>query len=148
PRQSARAIIPTVITQIVSGCNKIKLGALHPTRDFNYVWDTVAGFIAVAEAEETIGEVINCGSNYEITMGDTVKLIAELMETEIDIEIDKERLRPNKSEVERLWADNSKLERLTGFKPTVNIRDGLKKAIDWFSESENIKQYKANIYNV
>ena len=108
----------------------------------------MAGFIAVAEAEETIGEVINCGSNYEITMGDTVKLIAELMETEIDIEIDKERLRPNKSEVERLWADNSKLERLTGFKPTVNIRDGLKKTIDWFSESENIKQYKANIYNV
>lgn len=148
PRQSARAVIPTVIAQIAAGHRRIKLGALHPTRDFNYVLDTVKGFIAVAESEQTVGEVINCGSNYEISIGDTVKLIAQLMGADIEIETDGIRLRPEKSEVERLWCDNTKIERLTGFKPAVTLRQGLEKTIEWFTDPANLKKYKADIYNV
>lgn len=152
PRQSARAFIPTVITQIASGKRKIKLGALHPTRDFNYVMDTVRGFIAVAESERSVGEVINVGSNYEITMGDTVNLIAGLMGTEIEIETDAVRLRPEKSEVERLWADNSKAKTLAGWEPAFGGKDGLSRGlaetIAWFTKPENLKNYKADIYNI
>jgi dTDP-glucose 4,6-dehydratase len=148
PRQSARAVIPTIITQIKNGQRKIKLGSLHPTRDFNYVADTVSGFIAVAESELSVGEVINCGSGKEISIGDLVKLIAELMGADVEIETDEVRLRPEKSEVERLLCDNSKLTEFTGFKPGVSLREGLSLTIDWFCDPDNLKLYKAGIYNV
>jgi NAD dependent epimerase/dehydratase len=148
PRQSARAVIPTVITQIAAGNRQIKLGALHPTRDFNYVLDTVQGFITVAESEKTVGEVINCGSNHEISIGDTAKLIAEIMGADVEIETDEIRFRPEKSEVERLWCDNAKLERITGFKPKTTLREGLEKTIEWFVDPINLKRYKTEIYNV
>ncbi|CAI6084351.1 NAD-dependent 4,6-dehydratase LegB [Cohnella sp. JJ-181] len=152
PRQSARAIIPTVITQIASGKREIKLGALHPTRDFNYVADTVRGFIAVAESEQSVGEVINIGSNYEVSMGDTVSLIARIMEADIEIVTDEARLRPEKSEVERLWADNAKAERLTGWKPQYGglegLERGLRETVAWFSKRENLASYKADFYNI
>lgn len=119
PRQSARAIIPTVITQIASGKDVIELGALHPTRDFNYVEDTVRGFIAMLKSPNAVGEEINIGSNYEISIGETVELIADVMGRSITIQTAEERIRPDKSEVERLWADNSKAERLWGGSPNI-----------------------------
>lgn len=152
PRQSARAVIPTVITQIASGSRKIKLGALNPTRDFNYIKDTVNGFIAIAESEQTIGEVINIGSNYEISIGDTVNLIAEMMNVEILIESDFQRIRPENSEVERLWADNAKAKKMAGWKPAYGqiegLRRGLKETIDWFNNPDNLRQYKPGEYNI
>ncbi|KPK11538.1 MAG: NAD-dependent dehydratase [Acidithiobacillales bacterium SG8_45] len=148
PRQSARAVIPTAITQIAAGHREIKLGALSPTRDFSYVLDTVQGFISVAEADNTLGEVINCGSNFEISIGDTVKLIAELMGADIEIKTDDIRVRPELSEVNRLWCDNQKIERITGFKPKTTLRQGLEKTIEWFTDSENLKLYKPDTYNV
>jgi NAD dependent epimerase/dehydratase len=152
PRQSARAVIPTIITQIASGQKRIKLGAVHPTRDFNYVKDTVSGFIAVAESEKSIGEVINIGSNYEISIGDTAQMIAEVMGTEIEIMTDDARVRPKLSEVERLWADNTKARRLLGWQPAFAGRDGLKRGlgetIEWFTNSENLALYKAGVYNI
>jgi dTDP-glucose 4,6-dehydratase len=152
PRQSARAFIPTVITQIASGQRKIKLGALHPTRDFNFVIDTVRGFISIAESEQSVGEVINIGSNFEVSMGDTVKMIAEIMGVDIEIKTDEIRLRPEKSEVDRLWADNSKAKKLTRWEPTYGgkegFRRGLAETIAWFIDPANLKQYKTGIYNV
>lgn len=152
PRQSARAIIPTVIIQIANGKRKIKLGALHPTRDFNFVMDTVRGFISVAESEKSIGEVINIGSNFEISIADTVQLIAEVMGVEIEIETEQVRLRPEKSEVDRLWADNSKAKNLTGWEPVYGGREGFKRGlvetVAWFTKPENLRSYKAGIYNV
>ncbi len=148
PRQSARAVIPTIIAQIKNGQRKIKLGALHPTRDFNYVADTVSGFLAVAASPKSVGEVLNCGSGKEISIGNLVALIAQLMGVDIEIETDDIRLRPNKSEVERLLCDNSKLAEFTGFKPEVSLREGLSRTIDWFSSPNNLKRYKAGIYNV
>ena len=152
PRQSARAVIPTVITQIASGSRKIKLGAMHPTRDFNYVKDTINGFISVAESDKTAGEVINIGSNYEISIGDTVKLIAELMNAEIVIDTDAQRIRPENSEVERLWAENAKAKKLTEWQPAYGQREGFKKGlqetIDWFINPENLRQYKPGEYNI
>lgn len=152
PRQSARAVIPTIITQIANGKKKIKLGSITPTRDFNYVKDTVGGFLAVAEAEKAVGQVTNIGSNYEISIGDTVRLIAEVMGTEIEIETDENRLRPEKSEVERLWADNAKAKKLLGWEPDYGGRDGFKRGlqetIEWFTNKENLKQYKADVYNI
>jgi dTDP-glucose 4,6-dehydratase len=152
PRQSARAVIPTIITQIARGERTLKLGAIHPTRDFNYVADTVEGFIAVAESEKSIGEVINIGSNYEISIGDTVRMIAEVMGAEVEIETDDVRLRPEKSEVERLWADNSKAAGLLGWKPKYAGLDGLKRGLsetaDWFKNPANLRNYKSDIYNI
>lgn len=152
PRQSARAFIPAVITQIASGKRRIRLGALHPTRDFNFVMDTVRGFIAIAQSEQSTGEVINIGSNFEVSMADTVRLIAEIMKVDIEIETDEARLRPEKSEVERLWADNSKARKLTGWEPayagTEGFRRGLAETIAWFTKPENLKDYKADIYNI
>ncbi|CAK8719139.1 Nucleoside-diphosphate-sugar epimerase [Candidatus Electrothrix gigas] len=148
PRQSARAVIPTVISQIANGQRRIKLGALHPTRDFNYVADTASGFVAVAESSSSVGEIINCGSGKEISIGDLVTLIAELMGVEIEIDTDDIRLRPAKSEVERLLCDNTKLFNLTGFKPAVSLREGLTLTIEWFRHTNNLKKYKAGIYNV
>lgn len=148
PRQSARAVIPTVITQIASGAKEIKLGDLTPTRDFNYVEDTCRGFIAIAEEDNTIGETINIGSNFEISIADTLNLIKEIMGSDIQFVSDSMRLRPKKSEVFRLWCDNTKIEKLTGFKPKIEIREGLKRTIDWFNEPSNLSGYKSEIYNV
>jgi NAD dependent epimerase/dehydratase len=152
PRQSARAIIPTVITQIAGGKREIKLGALHPTRDFNYVADTVRGFITMAEADSAVGEFINIGSNYEISIGETVELIAEVMDADITIVTDQERMRPAKSEVERLWADNSKAKRLLNWEPLYGGREGLKRGLKdtvaWFTQQENLRLYKTGIYNI
>lgn len=152
PRQSARAVIPTIITQIANGKRQLHLGALHPTRDFNYVADTVAGFIAALEAERGAGEVINIGSNFEISIGDTVKTIAEVMSAEIEIVTDTERLRPEASEVERLWASNAKAKAMLGWQPEFGgldgFRRGLAQTVEWFSNLENLKMYKADIYNL
>jgi dTDP-glucose 4,6-dehydratase len=152
PRQSARAIIPTVITQIASGQRVLKLGALHPTRDFNYITDTVRGFIAVAESDRSIGEVINIGSNYEVSIGETVRMISEVMGAELKIETDQVRLRPEKSEVERLWADNTKAKQLVGWEPSYGGKEGflrgLKETVAWFSDERNIRGYKAHQYNL
>jgi NAD dependent epimerase/dehydratase len=148
PRQSARAVIPTIITQIASGVKEIKLGDVTPTRDFNYVDDTCRGFIALAECDESIGETINIGSNFEISVGDTLNLIKELMDSDVKFVTDEQRIRPEKSEVFRLWCDNTKIEKLTGFKPQVSIQEGLKRTIDWIIRPENFKSYKAGIYNV
>jgi NAD dependent epimerase/dehydratase len=152
PRQSARAVIPTIITQIANGKQKIKLGAVSPTRDFNYVNDTVAGFIAALNSDAGCGEVINFGSNFEISVGDTVQLIAEAMGKEIEIVTDDSRLRPSNSEVERLWADNSKARELFGWSPQYAGRDGFKRGLaetaEWFVNPENLRGYKADIYNI
>lgn len=152
PRQSARAIIPSVITQIANGNRKIKLGAVYPTRDFNYVADTVQGFIKVTESDISVGQVINIGSNYEISIGETVKLIAEVMGVEIEIESEQSRIRPEKSEVNRLWADNTKAKQLLGWEPQYSGREGFKRGLrdtaEWFSNKDNLKHYKADIYNI
>lgn len=152
PRQSARAIIPTVITQIANGARELKLGALHPTRDFNYVKDTVSGFIAALEADEGIGEVVNIGSNFEVSIGDTVNLIAEEMGVEITIVEESQRMRPAKSEVERLWASNDKAKELLNWTPNFGgvdgFKNGLSETISWFSSPDNLKGYKAGQYNV
>lgn len=148
PRQSARAVIPAIITQICSGIKEIKLGDVTPTRDFNYVEDTCRGFIALVESDICIGETINIGSNSEISIGDTLNLIKELMGSDVNFITEEQRIRPKKSEVLRLWCDNTKIESLTGFKPGVDIREGLKRTIDWFSSPENLSKYKSGIYNV
>ena len=148
PRQSARAIIPTIITQIAGGLKEIKLGDLSPTRDFNYVEDICRGFIVIAENNQTIGETINIGSNYEISIKDTLNLIKELMNSDINFTQDIQRLRPEKSEVSRLWCDNSKIQKLTGYKPQVEIKEGLQRTIDWFIQPKNLNKYKTQIYNV
>lgn len=158
PRQSARAIIPTIITQIAHGAKKngplkIQLGALHPTRDFTYVQDTVRGFVAVAEADDAIGNVINIGSNFEISMQQTASLIAETMNAnQVEFVQSEERLRPKKSEVERLWADNSKAKQLTQWLPKYAGLSGFKQAlqetIPWFLDRDNAKHYKSHLYNI
>ena len=152
PRQSARAVIPTIITQIAQGQRKIKLGALSPTRDFSYVSDTVRGFLAVALSENSIGEVINIGSGFEVSIGDTAKFIAEVMAADIEIISDEERLRPEKSEVNRLFADNSKAKKLLGWEPEFSgidgFKRGLKKTAEWFSNADNRRMYKSEIYNI
>ena len=148
PRQSARAVIPTIITQIVNGAKEIKLGDVTPTRDFNYVDDTCRGFIALAECDESIGQVVNIGSNFEISIGDTLNMIKELMDSDVKFIVDSQRIRPEKSEVFRLLCDNSKIKKLTGFKSQVGIREGLQRTIDWILKSDNLKKYKSEIYNV
>ena len=147
PRQSARAIIPTVITQIASGRRNIKLGDLTPTRDFNYVADTAAGFIALAEAKGVEGRDINIATGTEISMGDTVSLIAEIMGADITLETDAERLRPAKSEVNRLCGDNSLITSLTDWRPAHTFEEGLRKTVEWFCQSGNLAKYKPDIYN-
>lgn len=148
PRQSARAIIPTIISQIASGMKEIKLGDLTPTRDFTYVKDTCKGFINIANSEETIGKEVNIASNYEISMRDTLELIAKLMDSDVSFIEDSNRLRPEKSEVFRLWGENKKIRELTGFKPEYSIEKGLAETINWFTKPENLAKYKQNIYNV
>ncbi len=148
PRQSARAVIPTIISQIANGKKQIKLGDVTPTRDFSYVTDTCRGFLELARCEKAIGETVNIGSNFEISVGDTLNLIRELMNSDVEFLADEQRLRPGKSEVFRLWCDNSKIRELTGFEPQYSIHDGLKMTVDWFSRPENLAKYKADIYNV
>ncbi|MGN7762054.1 NAD-dependent 4,6-dehydratase LegB [Paenibacillus sp. 22594] len=152
PRQSARAVIPTIITQLATGQKKIKLGSITPTRDFNYVQDTVNGFIAMMNNERAIGEVINIGSNYEISIGQTVEAIAEVMGVSVEILTDEIRLRPEKSEVERLWADNTKAKNLLGWEPSYGgiegFKRGLQETVDWFINPANLTNYKADVYNI
>jgi len=148
PRQSSRAVIPTIITQIANGVKEIKLGDITPTRDFNYVDDTCRGLIALAECNKSIGQTVNIGSNFEISIGNTLNIIKRLMNSDVRFIVDEERVRPAKSEVFRLWCDNSKIKKLTGFKPQVDINEGLQKTIDWIIRPENLKHYKSEIYNV
>ncbi len=148
PRQSARAIIPTIITQIASGKKEIQLGDTSPTRDFNFVKDTCLGFLHLMQAEEAVGEVVNIGSNYEISVADTLTLIKELMQSDVKFVTDEARIRPANSEVFRLWCDNQKIAKLTGFKPQFSIEEGLKQTINWFTQPQNLSKYKADIYNV
>jgi len=147
PRQSARAVIPTIITQIAAGIDEIKLGDVSPTRDFNYVKDTCRGFIALAECEQATGETVNIGSNFEISVGNTLNLIKDLMGSDINFITDNNRLRPEKSEVFRLWCDNTLIHKLVGFTPQYSIKQGLQETIDWFTTAENLKRYKVEIYN-
>lgn len=152
PRQSARAVIPSIIIQLASGRSRIRLGAISPTRDFNFVGDTVRGFIAALESDGWAGETVNIGSNYEISVGDTARLIAELMGVELDIESDEARFRPAKSEVERLWASNAKAEQLFNWRPEFagveGFSRGLQKTIEWFRDPANLAGYKSDIYNI
>ncbi|MDX9854996.1 MAG: NAD-dependent 4,6-dehydratase LegB [Tenuifilaceae bacterium] len=148
PRQSARAIIPTIITQIASGLKQIKLGDITPTRDFNFVKDTARGFLALAESENTIGKEINIASNFEISMGDTLDLIKSIMGSDVEFITDEQRIRPEKSEVFRLWGDNRLIKELTGWQPKYSIETGLRETVEWFVKSENLKKYKTNIYNL
>lgn len=151
PRQSARAIIPTIITQIAADVRPIRLGSLQPTRDFSYVLDTVQGFIAVSESPCSIGEVINIGSGYEISIQDIALLIAELMDVNLNIEIEHARVRPDSSEVQRLCADICKAKKLLAWEPLFagreGLRRGLSETVEWFRNPENLKFYKADIYN-
>ena len=148
PRQSARAVIPAIITQIANGKRQIKLGDVSPTRDFSYVTDTCRGFLALARCDKAIGETVNIGTNFEISVGDTLNLIRELMASDAEFLIDKQRIRPGKSEVFRLWCDNSKIRGLTGFEPEHTVRSGLQATIDWFTNPKNLAKYKADIYNL
>ena len=152
PRQSARAVIPTVITQIAAGAKQVKLGAVRPTRDFNYVQDTVRGFVATAESDAALGQVVNVGSNYEVSIGDTARLIARLMDRDVEFVSDEQRFRPAGSEVERLWADNRKAFELAGWTPQYagleGLERGLRETIDWFSVPDHLRRYKAGLYNI
>jgi NAD dependent epimerase/dehydratase len=148
PRQSARAIIPTIITQSASGIKEIKLGDLTPTRDFNYVKDTCTGFLAIAECNETIGKEINISSNFEISMADTLNIIKDILHSNVKFITDEHRIRPENSEVFRLWGDNTLLKELSGFRPEFTIRSGLEETCKWFTIAENLKKYKATIYNL
>ncbi len=146
PRQSARAVIPTIITQALTK-NEVFIGSKHPTRDLTYVSDTVEGFVKIAEADKgVLGEVINIGSNFEISIGDLANKIVSLINKDVKIKFDESRVRPGKSEVERLWVDNRKAKKLMNWEPKVSLDEGLKKTIDYISK--NINKYKPNIYNV
>jgi nucleoside-diphosphate-sugar epimerase len=148
PRQSARAVIPTIISQIAGGQKSIRLGDLRPTRDFNYVLDTCAGFLSLAECDEAIGKTVNIGSNREISIGDLFGLIRELMDSNVELECDEHRLRPEQSEVFRLWCDNRLIKELTGFEPQHTLRQGLQQTIAWFTDPANLARYKTGLYNV
>ena len=148
PRQSARAVIPTVITQLLSGKTSIRLGALAPTRDFNYVIDTCSGFLALAACDNANGKTVNIGSGKEISVGDTVKLISDLIGVEVEIKCDSQRLRSEASEVERLLCDNSLIQSLTGFVPQYSLREGLKETVEWLRNPDNLAKYKVDLYNV
>ena len=147
PRQSARAIIPTIITQIASGKGQLKLGDLSPTRDFNYVADTAAGFIALAETPGIEGRNINIATGTEVSMADTLATIARIMGVEVDAVVDPERLRPAKSDVNRLCGDNTIITSLTDWRPRHTLEDGLRATVEWFCKPENLAKYKSDIYN-
>jgi NAD dependent epimerase/dehydratase len=152
PRQSARAVIPSIITQLASGKRQLNLGALHPTRDFNYVSDTVGGFMAAMRSHAVAGEVINIGSNFEVSIGETARIIVELMGVDAEIVSDEQRLRPDNSEVQRLWAANGKARELLGWQPIYGgmegLRCGLQETVNWFSEPDILNVYKSDNYNL
>ncbi len=148
PRQSARAIIPTVISQLISGNKKIELGNLSPTRDLTYVKDTCKGFLEIYKSTSLIGEATNIGMNSEISIGDLTNLIGELLNIKIEIKSSDERIRPSKSEVERLYCDNSKLLNHTSWEPKYSLKNGIKEVIDWMRDPENLIKYKSENYNV
>lgn len=148
PRQSTRAVIPSIITQIATGSREIKLGDVSPTRDFNYVLDTCAGFLALARCDQAVGQTVNIASNSEISVADTLELIRELMGREVSFVTDEQRLRPSGSEVFRLWGDASRLQQLTGFEPSHDLRQGMRKTIDWFTQPEQLARYKAGLYTL
>ena len=152
PRQSTRAVIPTIITQIASGRSKIKLGSTNPTRDFNFVEDTCKAYLAISKSSESIGKVINVASNFEISIGETAKMIAEVMDKSIEIETEDIRLRPKDSEVNRLYGDNNLIKKITDWEPQYSGLDGFKKGLkitsDWFSDKKNLSKYKPNIYEI
>jgi NAD dependent epimerase/dehydratase len=152
PRQSARAVIPTIITQVSAGATRIRLGAVHPTRDFSFVRDTVRGFVSVAECDAAVGTVVNVGSNFEISIGDTARLVAEVMGRSIEIDCDEQRLRPERSEVERLWADNTRAREVAGWTPEYGgvegLRRGLVETVDWFEQPGNRARYRAGTYAI
>lgn len=148
PRQSARAIIPTIITQIASGVKSIQLGDLSPTRDFNFVKDIARGYLSIAICNETIGKELNISSNFEISMADTFNLIKIIMKSDIEFISDEQRMRPANSEVFRLWGDNTQLTTLTNWRPEYTLEKGLEETVRWFIQPENLKYYKSNIYNL
>jgi dTDP-glucose 4,6-dehydratase len=152
PRQSARAVIPTVITQIASGRGPIRLGSLDPTRDFSFVSDTVSGFVSAIGSENSFGQVINLGSGFEASIAETVQMIAEIMGVTTEVQTQEERVRPPLSEVDRLWADNSKARELLGWQPAYGriegFKRGLEETVTWFSNPENLARYKTDVYNV
>jgi NAD dependent epimerase/dehydratase len=152
PRQSARALIPAVIAQIAAGRRQIQIGAVHPTRDFSFVSDTTTGFIKALDADGVIGEVINLGSGFEISIGDTARAIAGVMGAPIDLVVDPRRLRPEKSEVERLWASNEKAQRLLGWVPEFagaeGFKRGLRRTVEWFQDPSNLARYNSDAYNL
>lgn len=152
PRQSARAVIPTIISQIAAGQRQIRLGSLTPTRDFNYVADTCAAFLAVAASDAALGQVINAASHFEISIGDTAALIAEVMNAQVEILTDEQRLRPEASEVNRLFGDNTRLRQLTGWQPAYGGREGfrrgLERTVEWFSDPANLARYRPGTYAI
>ena len=152
PRQSARAVIPTIITQVASGLRKIRLGALSPTRDFNFVEDTCAAFLAIASCESALGQVVNAASSFEISIGDTAALIADVMNVDLEIITDDQRLRPDGSEVNRLFGDSTRLRGLTGWQPLygglAGFRKGLAVTAEWFSDPSNLVRYRPSSYEV
>lgn len=148
PRQSARAVIPTIISQLAAGKKQIHLGDVRPTRDFNYVTDTCLGMTHLMNSEKTIGQTVNIGSNFEISIADTFKKINDIMGAKAEIVVDEKRLRPDNSEVHRLWCDNTLIHELTGFQPQTTIDEGLQKTVEWFSQKQNLEKYKTEIYNI
>lgn len=148
PRQSARAVIPTIITQLLNGATEIKLGALSPTRDLVFVKDTVQGFVEIAKCDDLTGHEINIATQNEVSVGELAETLISIINPDAKVISDEQRLRPGKSEVERLLGSNQKIEQFTGWKPGVSLREGLQKTIEWFRNPENLKNYKSDIYNV
>jgi NAD dependent epimerase/dehydratase len=148
PRQSSRAIIPSIITQILTGNKEIRIGDLSPTRDFSYVKDVANAFLAISESNDTIGKEINVSSNFEIRISDTLKLIKDIMQSEVTFITEEQRIRPGKSEVFRLWGDNSLITSLTNWKPEYSLEQGIYETCYWFQNPENFKKYKTGIYNL
>jgi NAD dependent epimerase/dehydratase len=148
PRQSARAVIPTVITQIAAGREIIDVGDLCPTRDFNFVLDTCGGFVALAESDACVGEVVNIATGTEVSIAEVLGLIGEIMQRPVEFRVDESRVRPNKSEVFRLCGSNEKIRRLTGFQPSCTLRQGLERTVEWFTDPANLMRYKVGLYNV
>lgn len=148
PRQSARAVIPTIISQIADGAKEIKIGDTRPTRDFTFVKDTAKGFIELAKCDAAVGQTVNIGTNFEISIDDLFQFIKKVMNSDVEFVQDEQRIRPGKSEVFRLWCENKKIRELTGYEPDYDIEKGLKETADWFTDPENLKKYKTDIYNV
>ncbi|MDF1594267.1 MAG: GDP-mannose 4,6-dehydratase, partial [Desulfobacterales bacterium] len=148
PRQSARAVIPTILTQLLSGAEEVKLGSLHPTRDLNYVKDTVEGFIAIAESDNSIGEEINISSQKDISIGQLAQIIINEINPSAKIISDFPRIRPKNSEVDRLLGCNEKIKEMTGWEPKYSLQQGIHETIEWFKDEKNLWQYKSGRYNV